>query len=208
MPASVTIFSPFKPRPRVFSSLMAGRALPTCQPSAAPGRDPDPPVLGAAEIQHKSHSFLPCGAGGLRSLRPAPSKVFSPWGGPRGDFWRQLRLSSPCSSLGSACWGGGADPARRDRRWMETDGNSGRKRSVDISTMGTTTIWAAVMFCFVFKAPWWWRALQRGLEMFCRCLRGTPRIGRRSLAENREVPVQMKEGRDGAGLPVDPEARS
>lgn len=67
------------------------------------------------------------------------------------------------------------------------------------------------MFCFVFKAPWWWRALQRGLrrlEMFCRWLRGTPCFWRRSLAEKREVPVQIKQGRDEGELLVDPEAWS
>lgn len=66
---------------------------------------------------------------------------------------------------------------RRRWTWLETDGDSGRKRSVDISAMGTTTIPAAVVFCFVFEAPWCWRALQRGLrslEMFCRCLKGDP----------------------------------
>lgn len=56
-------------------------------------------------------------------------------------------------------------------------GRSGRKCSVDISMMGTTTIWAAVMFCIIYKAPQWWRASQRGLKRFCRCLRGPFREG-------------------------------
>lgn len=66
---------------------------------------------------------------------------------------------------------------RRRWGWLETDGDHGRKLSVDINAMGTTTIPAAVMFCFVFEAPRCWRASQRGLrslEMLCRCLKGDP----------------------------------
>lgn len=43
--------------------------------------------------------------------------------------------------------------------------------------------------------------------MFCRCLRGTSRMWRRSPAQN-EMPVRIKQGRDGGGVPVDPETRS
>lgn len=53
-----------------------------------------PDLLGAAEIQDKSWSLLPFEAGGLWHLKLAPSKVFSPLGGPRGDFCWWQRLSS------------------------------------------------------------------------------------------------------------------